>query len=396
MGYYHGGLHHIGINAGNREGVDGHLILAEGAVSGDYYLQENFGILEEEARTTYYSVGSPEYQQHAETLGIMKSPWIYSNKEEVIFPATFKAFTVHDETIPYGAQAYFTPAQADYIFNHSQQQPVYNKTSANNAKYLFKLFKGFYPDINFYLDWTRVMPNIYAFEAFGKKTIVVAGGLTRTEGVTVEGLAIMLSNAISRFYAQQPVNVDGYACVGNADYYGAGVVSRNIWFGDGWFDNTQEGLDATIKLLQLAKDIGGNDSCYDPSIDCRIKALNSGFVGGALPRCAGGPSPILLQLQKASSDTTTINLMFNEGLDAKSAQNIENYELLPRGDIVSATVDPVINFIVHIVTTGLTEGEKYMVQVSNITSAYKTKLDPSHSFKAFTAGKTKKNNREDL
>lgn len=399
IGSYTGGLHHIGMNKGRKEGIDGHLVLAEGAVAGDIYLQAQFNGLDKETKLDNHDalpkLGTNEYHAQAQVTGCMKGNGLYSTQEQVALPLSFKLFPITDDSIPYGAKSYFTNAQAQDIFNSFNQQAIDNKTKYGIVEHFIKLFKGFYPEINIYLDWYRMMPNIYGFESYGQKTILLSGGLVRTEGVSSDVLALMIGNAIGRFYGGEPLDVDDYACLGNADYFGTGEVTREIWIGDDWFDNTQDGINGITTFFNAIspEHANGSNNCDDPSIDCRKKTMMAAFIGSSLPACAGGPEPVLLQLQSASVNGTQIDLTFNEGLSLTSAQNIENYTLFPEGKILSVTVDSVKNFVAHVIVDELTPGFKYEIKVSNLISAFGSGLNPGFTTAEFTVDKSSK---EDL
>lgn len=406
VGSYKGGIHHIETNAGST-GIDDHLILSEGVVSGDFYLQKHFPNLSTQYKTSserkLVSVGSEEYIAKTKLLGLYKKQWIYSNKENVEFPPTFVPFDQPETNIPYGASSYFTQAQALDILMNGSQRPIYDKTNYSLVtQYIFPLIRGFYPDVILYVDWVRGEPNVYAFEEYDKKIIVISGGLIRMDGLFEEGLTMILAHAISEFYADKPES-ENYACVCNADYDAFANVSRRLWnSGSTWYGEVSNGLRQIQKLFGFIskKNAQGNplDVCHNPAIDCRVETIQDAIPGADLPECAGGAAPVPLQLEKASGNINTIDLIFNEGLDPVSALSIENYSISSSGTITKVTIDSSKNFIVHLEVSGLEVGKTYEINVSNLSSIFGSNLDPQYSSVKFTPSvtKTSKSYKDDL
>lgn len=405
VGAYKGGVHHIETNAGDTS-IDDHLILSEGVVSGDFYLQQHFPQVSSEQKMDPMQlapVGSEKYIAKTKSLGLYKKQWIYSNKENVEFPPTFAPFDQAETNIPLGASSYFTQAQAMDILMNGSQRPIYNKTNYSLVtQYIFPLIRGFYPDVILYVDWVRGEPNVYAFEEYDKKIIVISGGLIRMDGLFEEGLTMILAHAISEFYADKPES-ENYACVCNADYNAFANVSRRLWNkGSTWYGEISNGLTQIQKLFGMIskKNAKGNplDVCHNPAIDCRIETIQEAIPGADLPECAGGPAPVPLQLEAATGNTHTVDLTFSQGLDPESAQKIENYSIFPSSAIITkATIDPSKNFIIHLTVTGLTAGQTYEISVANISSIFESNLDPKFSSTKFTPSvKTSKGYKEEF
>ena len=90
---------------------------------------------------------------------------------------------------------------------------------------------GFYPDIVFFYDDLDMTPNLYSFDAYGQRMVVVSGGLARMQGFNYEGLFMAMAHGIGCFVGGEPKNAQGFSGVGQADLFAFGVISRQCWFG---------------------------------------------------------------------------------------------------------------------------------------------------------------------
>lgn len=401
IGSYDGGVHHISTNKPWHKNPDGHLLLAGGVVAGDYTLQLHFDQLpdsmKEDGYTAKPALGTSEYEtvhkgkmKRSEALfefvgANLQSQHVGSRQ---MVSGLFKTYSVQTANIPYGAQAMFTPEQAADISKNGSQAPLSNPISLALFNTIKAQLAGFYPDIDFYYDTLDVTPNLYAFEAYGRKVVQVSGGLARMQHFNYEGLFMAMAHGISCFYGGDPKNRFGYSGVCQADWLAFGMISRICWISDPYMTYVSTAIDQWKAIFALVspEHAKGNpmDPLNDPSLDCRVKTINSAAAGGALPECAGGaPLPkISLQQATATSDSDVM-LNFSLAINNDSGTNVSNYTLTPDAKITSATLDAATGFIVHL-KADMKPGIQYTVKVQNLVSILGTGLDPDNVTATFT------------
>lgn len=400
IGSYDGGVHHISTDKPWHKNPDGHLLLAGGVVAGDYTLQLHFNQLPDTMKEDNYdakpSLGTPEYEgAHAgkmkrsnvlfEFIGANVQSQHVGQRQMV--SGLFKTYSVETSNIPYGAQALFTPEQATDIAMNGSQTPLSNPIPVTTFNTIKAQLAGFFPDIDFYFDTLDVTPNIYAFEAYGRKVVQVSGGLARMKGISYEGLFMAMAHGVSCFYGGDPKNSFGYSAVGQADWFAFGVISRLCWIGNPYVAYISAAMNQWQAIFALVspEHAKGNplDPLNDPSLDCRFKTIQSAAGGGDLLECAGGvPLPkISLQKATATSDADVI-LNFSLAVDNDSGTNIANYTLSPDAKVISATLDAATGFIVHL-KVDMKPDTQYEVTVQNLISILGTGLDPNHESTTF-------------
>jgi hypothetical protein len=390
IGHFNGGVYHIGTKLQFDGNVDNHLLLAAGVVAGDYTLQIHFSELDDKYKAYNHDnlphLGTENYENKNDNLIVSKHDWVYSTiKNMKIKHKQFTSYSRSYAPIPFGAQSFITSNQASDILKNGEQRPVSDPIGYSQVANLIKLFKGFYPDVLCHLEWGMNEPNVWAFEQYGEKIIIISGGLVRMRGLFFDGLAMAIAHGISCFYGGKPQLENGFSCVAQADYYAYGVVSHNIWYGQAWGGSILSAMNEIETLLRLISDENakGNplDICSNPSIECRIKTIKSAVPGGSLPECAGGPKIPDLMLEAVSADKNKLKLTFSQALTKESADNISNYILTPTGEISMAELDDEYSFIVNL-TTKLSPG-KYKIETSGLVSIYNTRLDPNFSSDTF-------------
>jgi hypothetical protein len=406
IGSYVGGVHHIAVGADFTGSPDGHLILAGGLVAGDYDLQSNFPSVPSALKSARFearpSIGTAEYEtllkgkatpQEAHVVFAMTKPTA-DGPGSLIRGGKFKAYrsALASPSVPDGAQSLFTPAQAADILANGAQIPVSNPLGYTIFNLVKKHYAGFYPDINFAYDPLNLEPNLYAYDYFGQKYVLLSGGLARLIGFNYEGIMMAMGWGIACFDGGPPQNFRGFSAIGQADYYAFGTISRNMWSGTPWMTYVQAAMNQWQFVFGLITpaNAGGNpaDPLNDPSIACRWQAIQMGFAGASLPECAGGPPLPKLALEAAAAATLTqVKLVFSIALTSDSGSNPANYSLTPAAAVTAATVDPMTGFRVTL-TTNLDPNTNYTVRVANLESYIGTGLDPNRTTAQFTSPKT--------
>ena len=387
---YGGGLHHIATSLEFDGNMDGHLLNSNGVVTGDYTLQVHYGQLGDRAEEGY-SIGTPEYhQQHAQ---LAVAPHAYASAEmrdSVDLPTTLNAITMQSAYIPPGARSYINQDQAIDIISNSKvkKRPFGDTTGRSVLLYVFKIYKTFYPEISFYLDWNDMSPTAYAFEAYGQKQVVVSGGLVRLDGVYFEGMALIVAQCVAAFYQPDEETNNGVKSKGllpriEADYYGVAIVMRDPWFLN-LTPMLKAGIEQVTKYFSYIS--SGNaqgdptDPANDPSIACREQALANGWLGGGLPPCASGqPTVTVLEIEDAERTTdqgvSSVTITFSAALDKTSAEEAGNYTADPAVNLTSAKVDSTDATKVKL-AGDFTATDNYKITIANVKGGDGSELDP--------------------
>jgi hypothetical protein len=398
IGHYRGGVHHIGTKSSADKSVDGHLLLASGVVAGDYFLQLTFSQLPDHVKAEDHdarpALGTPEYDAvHGESR--TNATLLFGAHPED-GPHRFQhqtgTFTVYgnNEHRPHDGASLFTEEQSISIISNenSHQIPLSNPIPKSMVDNLFKLFKGFYPEYIYYLDWYQMLPNVHALERYGQKVIVVTGGLARMEGLGYDGLAMAIAHGVARFSNAEPRGMNGLVGTGAADFQAFGMISRNIWWGDPWIDHVNQGymeLKSIFKLITGPAAKGDpNDPIDFPAVDCRLKAMQAGVGNGALPTCCGGPAAPAIALQRVEVVEGGLKLLLSTAPTKASATDVANYRMDPVATITGARVDEVYDFIIFL-DVALEAKQEYTVTIQNLTSIAGSGVDPNHNHMTFNA-----------
>lgn len=407
-GSYFGGVHHIGTAAPSDQGANGHLILAEGVVVGDFDLQMNFHGVQDLFKEAHerHEIGSEAYDaQVAErSPGASKSQThlTFSRDGEQIVPANSQhasKFKVYSRSfgamgIPGSFLAFFTEDEAGSILENGTQIPFSNPIPQSMFNSIALQLKGFFPEINFVFDATNMLPNVYAYEYYGMKFVRMTGGFARMTGVGYEALYMAMSWGAAVFSGQKPMTADGYTGIATSDFIAFGSISRLTWIGSGWMGYVSKAMEQWSSALfdnidPKYKGGNPNDPLNDPSIECRLEAIQRGFTGGSLPPCAGGVQPPEISLELATlRDETSLLLTFSLGLTEDTATDPGNYSIDPDIKVTAAKLDPVKNFLVTLTLNDAPKpGATYTVTANGLQSVYDTPLDPAHSSATFEATK---------
>ncbi|WP_243711604.1 Hint domain-containing protein [Paenibacillus sp. BK033] len=311
VGEYRGGVHHIATDVAFDGTLDGHLLLSEGLVSGDFNLQihqrelQGSGLLEDTEDLPI--VGTKEYEAaHSHLVAgnylSFSAPNLKAGEDTHAVAATAQAaaqrskFYVHGSNvafIPDNAASFISPLQAIDV-NDKADRWGFTEVSIGNAmvKYLVNLFQGFYPDITFYHDIGRLEPNAYAFTQYGKQYIVLSGGLTRIKGLGMEGMAFILGNMVSRLQKSAPLNADGFTTVGMADYYTPAIL-QNMFFGNLYAPLMTSGLEQIQNVIFGNINASLHDAFetdpFQPTTGTRMDAVEAGNGMNFPPNGIGGP-----------------------------------------------------------------------------------------------------------
>ena len=283
VGHYKGGLHHIHTGDFDGKNLDGHLISANGVICADYKVQLHYSIgdldkslLSDPPEGEVHEVGSDNYN----------SNFASNSASFADTPDSWKpGFTPHHPAfikVPAQAKSFVTQAQSDDIKENAETSGYNNGAPIANAMYLFKLFKSFYPDILYILDWANSRPNAYAWESWGQKFLLLTGGLLRT--------VVLKRSALSLIIADMLAYHQGKNCVGEADYDAVCLYMRQVWSSDLYFQESSQALEQIKSLFGYISDENAKENpgniCAQPSIQCRLDTYQAARGMQDIPPCA--------------------------------------------------------------------------------------------------------------
>lgn len=311
-GEYVGGVHHIATEKQFNGDLSGHLLLSEGVISGDFTLQINAGSLKEQyfvpEHDSLPKIGSQQYEAtHSHLIKASYNRFQTEAQNNNSPAGKPRHFYLHGEKvvdIPATAAKYLSQLQEEDVGKNAEKVE-FSEVGMGHAmvQYIIKLFQGFYPEIIFYHDIGRLQPNAYAFTQYGRKIIVISGGLTRIKMLGMEGLALIVSHLINRLQQTEPYDANGYTSVGMADYYSA-VIMRNIFFFNLYnviFPNSLKQIENSI-FSNISKDHEAyEEDPFAPTWETRLDAINAGDGMNFPPPQIGGPALEGLQVVKAEA-----------------------------------------------------------------------------------------------
>jgi|GEM_PF-1200491 len=360
IGEYSGGVHHISTDTNNGGSMDGHLLLSEGVVSGDFLLQTQAPeLIGKRLMRDHHSlpkVGTPEYDAKNKKLvkdyfGVtMVSAKADGTKEKITRPQKFYLYGERTTSVPKTAAAYLDPAQAQDVQDNAPRWD-FDDIGVNSAlvKYVLQLFNGFYQNITFYYEQADTMPNAYAYMAAGKPIIVITGGLARIKGLEQEGLSFILAHMISALQSAAPVGANGWTSVAMADYYSVGIL-MNVYFGKNFGTMYMPGVkqldNCVFKWISEENSKYTNDP-YQPTIDTRFDAIDAGKVMDFPPAGIGGPTAGGLQVVDAKTFAPMVGMLSFVSQDITDAQSMEAYGMLVQNGVVSDTGEVSADFNIN-------------------------------------------------
>jgi len=308
-------------------------------------------------------------------------------------PITAKHFVTFGESrtmIPDDAAALFTTDQEALLLDPDVPKRSFaDSTNKDAVNYYASIYSAFYPEIQFYLDWANPRPNVFAFQEFGRKTVVIGGELLRLQPLYDNAMAIALAFGVGSLLGSNPADgTSGYTVPGQALYFGIGVVMRTaMQTGTLWNDTVSAGkgeLTTVINaLITKGPDTGSGPD--RPALQCLLDVMNAALSGLELPTCAGGPTIGGLKLQSASYDTQLqqITVTYNQPVSAYSATNPKNYNVTPGKTAIStAVVDP--DDAASVLLTGPLAAGNYTVAARNVRASDGSTLDLKTDSASFT------------
>ncbi|ACV63635.1 Hedgehog/intein hint domain protein [Desulfofarcimen acetoxidans DSM 771] len=335
LGEYEGGVHHIATDNSFTGSLNGHLLLSEGVVSGDFNLQIHASELKEnyfiDDHDSYPKIGTNEYkEQNTELLEGRYLSFQASGINEVNPVPQPSKFYVHGQNISYIPQtaAKYLSSLQEIDVNDNAERRSFSEMSLGNAavNYALKLFRGFYPDIIFHHDIARLEPNAFAFNQYGKDIVVLSGGLTRIKNLQLEGMTMVLSHMVTRLQKINPVDYNGFTSAAMADYYSPGVL-QTVLFDKLYADVLKKGkkqLEDGIYAYINKQHEAFEEDPYAPTWETRLDAIDAGYAMDFPPEGIGGPVFQGLQVQAAKAFPPALapNSFITEDIDAAASRQV--------------------------------------------------------------------------
>lgn len=288
-GEYVGGIHNISTTTGGPgESLSGHLVNTGGVISGDYYAQ-------------LYLVDSDALEQPL--IGMPDYFELYKTSPDSLFAASSTAapdarFVAHRPFVAPSRATSFLPPWMEQTAP-ANLRPLDDTISLEIAEYLVTHFRKSYPDITYHVKWADNTVNAYAWREGGARHVALLGGLIRHRAVEIEGLGLVLAHEIGHHFGGAPryPNNPWASCEGQADYWGALIAMREVWWGGEALRQVRAGAeqlynlfahgllmglseaDAELKLAALA-------GCGHPPAACRRETYLAALTLDDKPACA--------------------------------------------------------------------------------------------------------------
>lgn len=356
---------------------DGHLLNANGLVTGDYALQAHYArgkldtrhVWEPKAGGRALEVGEKGY---ATRFASPAAAAFLQNK--AAWPQGFSPMHEDLVNVPAGAKGYVLDDLARQICDNARFLSFSDLSRRKDVIQLFNNFKAYYPDTVFLLDWNNELPNAYAWTSAssGQRFVVCTGGLVRVEKLYVDGLALILAVVIER--------LNGAECLGDADYAAATLGLRKIWHDEYWPTMITSALDQAKELFRNIREQPVGNPCEAPTTDCRMQTYKRALSFSGVPECAR-PLTLPFELVSASANGagTEVLVTFNRSVETATGGTTDNYAFEPKVSVAKATVGQGGNQgEVLLEVQGLDPKRRYLLTVTNVLSQDGKPLDPKH------------------
>jgi len=271
-----------------------HLVLTNGVVSGDFAIQVFSNLPGSSASASRPEVGSDEWiarnpthkQPSLQGVGVAPAA-VASAARRTANGHTFTP--AHVVVAPAHASDFLPPSQARELKKLAPKHPIGDTYYHQLGDYVLAQFRAFYPEVNFVISWYNSTVNAHSYVLGDQKFVLLDGGLLRIEGFEYEGICLAVAHEVGHLYGTPDGSPNGLTCEGEADYYGAKVALRKLWFGELYGDFMFKAL-AQLELLysylpQPAPDVDKAGRAY-PSDACRLDTIRAAMAGQPIPDCA--------------------------------------------------------------------------------------------------------------
>lgn len=381
------GVHHISTGILKPDSLEGHLLNIQGVVAADYVVQ----LFQDELSnlfelSVFRSTNNADQEINREEVEeVSLKEYITRGKQK---ESSFWANTLLKSSIkmPEPPTSFLTHGQAVQIKRLVPKYPYGEVNRISQIEYLFKIFKAFYPEVNFLSDWASKGGNAYVTTLESEYYLILQGGLARCNPISLEGLAIIISHELGHIYGGAPKCPDGFSCDTQSDFYATRIVMRKVWYEDLYPQMVFPGIEQIKALFSYLSDAEEEvEGCITPTLNCRIETLMAGVTSPNLPKCAKGPCiDYLVVVGATANHEGEVDIYFNEEVNKKSAEEPQNYLFIPEVDISSVKTTGTDHKVVRIIAN-FEKCSEYQIAVSNVTAKNGDALDPELNHAVFKA-----------
>lgn len=298
-GQFKGNFHNVTVGEPDNDNLDlnGHFINTNGVISGDYYVQSvakenivNYSGLEQ--------IGSDGYaKKYSKFLGGERMLGLTQTTQQILFGngdlfIPYKPVAIPDNAINFLPKKYEQAIEGSLL-------PLDYSVPYEVAEYIVHNFRRFYPDVEYHIDWADNTVNAYAWMVGNKRHVALKGGLIRHNAIKQEAVGLVLAHELGHHYGGGPKypNNPWASCEGQADYWGALVCERKVWWGPYALEQIRLGGDQLYNLfayglkagnlLQIESQSTAAGICTHPAAACRLATYRAALRLDEKPSCAG-------------------------------------------------------------------------------------------------------------
>ncbi len=232
-----------------------HLILSGGLVTGDFAIQVYVDLpLSEAAGGRLASRGRPTVGSR-EWRAANARPRREAEEGAEVAGGRFTPASAQRVRVPAHASSFLPRKQALRLELNANvpRVPLDNQYYLEECEWLIeRVYRPLYPDTNFLFDWYSEEVNSHSWVEGGEQYVYLSGGLARIGGFEYDGVALALAHEVGHLFGRPDLG-HGVTCEGQADWYGASVVLRNVWFGEFYFTGTKSALKQLELLFEYLK-----------------------------------------------------------------------------------------------------------------------------------------------
>lgn len=272
-----------------------HLVVTNGVVTGDFAVEQFVHYREQSFRGSMPPIiGSQEWidANHHKLLSAQEEP-VRKVGNGYFTPASHSKVE-----IPPNASSFYPIVEALFLETLAPKKPYNDPLAREMCVYLLNiLFKPAYPDIIFHFDWFSRDANSYSWvdSQDQSKHILLQGGLARIEAFDIQAVALAIAHEIGHLEGRPDIAPSSVTCEGEADWWGASIVLRRMWFGTDYFDQLKKAIaqiEETYAYFTLQANHAPKDIPLDsmgrkyPSHACRIKTFETAMKDVDQPECS--------------------------------------------------------------------------------------------------------------
>ena len=388
---YSGGLHHLTFSGFNNETLDNHLLSSNGIVTGDYSVQLRYS--EGTLNPALLDVPPDEkgLQMRASEDAYQAR---YANKaalefvsDKTLWPKGLTPLASEPMiNVPIYAKSFLTAAQAADIRLKAPKLDNDNTTNVATTLWLFNLFGSLFKGPIYLVDWKNDLPNAYTWEVNRQRFILLTGGLLRIQLFNQSGLSLVVAHVVAV--------ATGIECVGPADYDAVFSKTRQLWRNNLYVPTFRAGFDEVSMLFKFVdadhSHADPGNICAQPSLKCRLQAMEAGASMGSLPECANPDIWFGLVSARSGGQLRHVNLAFNSMLNKATAETTDNYTVTSADGKTLVVEQALLSHFelekVRLKVAGIEPFTEYTVTVKNVLSEADTPVDPAHDSARFATG----------